>query len=357
MATTVPVQNAPTPISLDQLKQRLEDEVQKIINAGHLRPGIHITELFDSSAYKEMGDNLPDYWHNPSDTLYTLTRALPYLSASLQQQTRTYLQNEFANFPPYEIANIGWINGESREAYIMPEDIVWRYSSGPQTNSSDGEYWHNFPPDSFYGAYIYAQEFGGANTIFDQMKTKLETPPSDSYLAGRPYIHNAYIAGYIGYLGLERLAGYPESADKRAELDRLLALRVSQFSKDSPYIVPDTNDGWTTINYNRALNISRNFMFLVPELGNYLHDHAFTQVQEAISEYNIVAPNWFISEYDATAGEGSLQHLFDNPSIFQAKAYILKESRDELTKYLDVPAFERGDLFYIQNLIAAIEAP
>jgi hypothetical protein len=42
--------------------------------------------------------------------------------------------------------------------------------------------------------------------------------------------------------------------------------------------------------------------------------------------------------------------------MFQAKAYILKETREELTKYLDVPAFERGDLCYIQNLIAAVEA-
>jgi hypothetical protein len=42
--------------------------------------------------------------------------------------------------------------------------------------------------------------------------------------------------------------------------------------------------------------------------------------------------------------------------MFQAKAWILKEPRDELVKYLDVPGFPRGDLFYIQNLVAAIEA-
>ena len=50
-----------------------------------------------------------------------------------------------------------------------------------------------------------------------------------------PFVHNAYIAGYLGYLGLERLAGQPESSQIRQELDRLLQLRASQFSKNSAY--------------------------------------------------------------------------------------------------------------------------
>jgi hypothetical protein len=79
-------------------------------------------------------------------------------------------------------------------------------------------------------------------------------------------------------------------------------------------------------------------------------------VREAIDEYNYTAPYWFVARQEAVATEGVMQNLYDYPALFQAKAYILKQSREELTKYLDVPAFERGDLFYIQNLIAAIEA-
>ncbi len=96
---------------------------------------------------------------------------------------------------------------------------------------------------------------------------------------------------------------------------------------------------------------------MVPELGDYLHDHAYDKVQTAYEDYNYVAPYWFVARYGATEDEGVVQPLFDYYSLFQAKAYILKENRAELTKYLDVSAFEIGDLFYIQNLIAAIEAP
>jgi hypothetical protein len=56
-------------------------------------------------------------------------------------------------------------------------------------------------------------------------------------------------------------------------------------------------------------------------------------------------------------GEAMFQPLYDVRGMFGAKAMILKQSRDELVKYLDAPGFARGDLFYIQNLVSAIEAP
>jgi hypothetical protein len=43
--------------------------------------------------------------------------------------------------------------------------------------------------------------------------------------------------------------------------------------------------------------------------------------------------------------------------MLQAKAWILDETQDELYLYIDAPAFERGDLFYIQKLVGIIEAP
>ncbi len=95
-------------------------------------------------------------------------------------------------------------------------------------------------------------------------------------------------------------------------------------------------------------------MFLTPEIGDYMYVHLQPQVQEAVDEYNKIAPYWFVSKFDNSVGEGTLQHLYDSPAIFQAKAYALRQPYDELVKYLDAPAFARGDLFYIQNLVAAL---
>jgi hypothetical protein len=73
-----------------------------------------------------------------------------------------------------------------------------------------------------------------------------------------------------------------------------------------------------------------------------------------VTEYAEIEPYWFVSKYDRTYAEGVYQPLYDYNALFLAKAYILEEPYDELVKNLDVPAFYRGDLFYIQNLVAAL---
>jgi hypothetical protein len=345
LGETVEVQSPSVAIPPEVLKQILATEVQKMIDAGHLRPGYHGTGLGDMIMGYELG-YLSHYFHNPAETLYTLIRALPYLPPQLQQQTREYLQREFEDYPPYSVAHIGWQEGAPREAYITLPEVEARMTTYGQADGIWNSAW-NFPQYSFYGLWKYAQEFGGAEEIFDQIRNKLETPPSDNYLAEYPFIHNAYIAGYIGYLELQKLAGEPESPSIRAELNRLLRLRVAQFSKDNQYTGMD--------DYRRALNISKNFIYLVPELGDYLHDNALDEVQEALDEYNQIAPNWFVSKFDSSFDEARLHYLYDYHALFQAKALILHQSQGELVKYLDVPAFATGDLFYIQNLVAAIE--
>lgn len=348
-AQAVDVDRPGASVPVSTLNQRLADEVQKMIDAGHLRPGYHGTGVGDPS----MGPrHFSHYFHNPVDTIYTLIKALPYLPSDLRQQARAYIQQEYSRFPPYQTAHVGWQDGAAREWYdTLPEVQAKMDDFGPRATSwsygQDGWPW-DFPQYSFYGLWVYAQEFGGAADIYGRIKNRLESPPSDSYLADYPYIHNAYIAGYIGYLELEKLAGQPESTNVRNELDRLLRLRVSQFSKDNWFT------GWR--DYRRALNASKNFIYLVPELAAYMNEHAYAEVREAVDEYNYVIPCWFVSKYDSTFEEGMLHQLYDPPAVFQAKAYILQESQEELLKYLDVPAFATGDLFYIQNLIAVLEA-
>ena len=277
LAGTVTVQQTSTAPTVGELEQRLELEVQKILDAGHLRPGYStFSGLFDIQARELCGDNLSDYWHNPSDTLYTLIRALPHLSPSLQQEVKAYLQAEFAVYPPYNVIHMGLKDGAPREVFDLPPEIdadranwppsIWTSYNFVGWGGADQNI--KFPPHMFYALWKYAQLFGGAKQIFDASKSHLEPVPSSDILAKMPFVHNAYISGYLGYLELQKLAGYSESATVRTELDRLLTLRVSAFSKNSPY--PATT-GPTAETYCRTLNVARNFMFLVPELSISWH--------------------------------------------------------------------------------------
>lgn len=212
-------------------------------------------------------------------------------------------------------------------------------------------YW-DFPPYNFYAAWKYAVAFGGAKSIFDSMSAKFLPPPSNytTTFAEKPYWLNAYIAGYQGYLELQKLAGYQEDAAKRTQYNQLLAMRAQNFQKDNPlYSLTDHIPF-----YFRSLSVARNFIYMTPELAEYLSQNAKTKVQEAVSEYQYVEPYWFVSKFDDTVGEGTFQSAFEPFSLFQAKAYILKEPYPSLTKYIDVPAFAVGDLYYIQNLVAAL---
>lgn len=347
MARTVAGAVIAPSVTGDELRHRLIDEVRKILAAGHLRPGYRSTGLFDGHSRGELGDHLIDYFHDPSDTLYTLILALRYLPTDLQQSVRLYLQSEYNNYPPYLYTHVGWRDGAPREPFYLPQEVELDLVNNPPWAS--GAYYFggwDWPPQMFYALWKYADEFGTASTVFEFSRSKLTSPPSDAYLIEYPYVHNAYIAGYLGYLQLEALAGYAESINVSAELNRLLALRASTFDKDTPYTGGDTA---------RALSVARNFMFLVPELGQYLHDTIYGEVQEAVDEYEVIAPYWFVSDYDVTLGEGANQHFFDYWALFQAKALILQEPGIDLVKYLDVPAVQVGDLFYIQNLVAVLD--
>lgn len=373
LATIVPTQSAPTPPSKSELTQRLESEVKKMLDAGPLRPGYHAAGTIDwfTASYSDSMEygEIFDYFQNPADTVYTLLLAYPYLSLSTQQQVITYLQANYGPGEKYDftkIVHIGWGGGAAREVYDIPIEEqdqwgqVYRYPFDPSTQPICGScgYWQHFPPFSFYAAWKYAQIVGNndpefAKNIIDQMSDKLESPLSDETFIEKPYWLNLYIAGYEGYLELQKLAGYQQDQMKLATYQHLLDLRVNYFSKDTPFPPIGGDNG---IVYYNALAVARNFMFLTPELSDYLNQHIYSQIQTAIDEYNYVAPYWFVTKYDDSYGEGTFQHLYDTPALFQAQAWILKQPYNELVKWLDVPAFYQGDLFYIQNLVAALNA-
>jgi hypothetical protein len=347
MATIMQAPKANVSLHADELRANLAVEVRKMLAAGLLRPGYRSTGSFNGVTRDQIGDHLLDYWHDPSETLYTLSLALPHLPAQLQEEVKVYLRRLYTTYPPQEITHVGWRDGAPREPFAVPGRIQQDLAGHPAWVSGYGYEGWDWPPQMFYALWKYAEATGSAKPLFDASRKRLESPPRDAYLIEFPYVHNAYIAGYVGYLKLEALAGYPETASVRTQLTRLLSLRAARFDKDTPY------SGET---YYRGLSVARNFMYLVPELGQYLRDHAYEKVQEALADYSTVAPFWFVSNYDATVGEGSSHHFYDYHALFQARALILQEPGTELVKYLDVPAVQVGDLFYIQNLVATLDA-
>lgn len=353
-----------TSLDTAALVSSLEEELGKIIAAGHLKPGYGVTGHFDSPSQGSLGDSLLDYWHDSGDVHYVLLRALPFLNPPLQGDVRAYLQSEFSAFSPAQYAHIGWKDGRFRESFDFPPGMIVNIAAMPAqaTPVENFEGW-SLPPHNIYAVWKYAQAgLGNPNALFTQVQVKLRAPITanrpiltDDYLSSMPHIHNAYIAGYTGYVELAKLAGRPlsEYSAYQAELNRLMQLRSSQFTINLVH--------WSGLTPNAIRDYflmihAWNFMYMVPELSDYLADNNLSQVREALDHYTFQAPYWMIAHNRESQGENGIVPYQHAHSLFQARAKILGETQASLTKYLDSPIVPVGDLYYIDNIVSALEA-
>ena len=194
----------------DALRRRLSDEVQKILSAGHLRPGFDWG--YFAQVGKTRGDNFQDYWAYPWDIIYTLTMAYPHLPDSMRPAVQQYLANEYKTYPPYGYTYTGYANGANRNYFDLPPEVEAAVPGSEPTMYStynfpgwNGPDW-KWPPQMFYAVWKYAEQFGNAAQVFNEAKVRLYRPPADSVFATYPFALNAYIAGYHGYLQLKDLA-------------------------------------------------------------------------------------------------------------------------------------------------------
>ena len=258
-------------VSLDTLKQKLADEVQKMVSAGHLRPGYFSSGHVDGPSFSTCGADMLDYFHNPGDTFWALSTAYPYLTASQASQLKTYLQSELASYSPGSFGHIGW-SGAQREWFTLPPETDADRSSWGPTNWR-GEYefggWSykngntGVPPYNFYALWKYAVALNMTQaeslTLFNNTKSGLSrNVPADSFLATFPFVHNAYLSGFYGYMRLQERAGLTADSTINSAYQTLKTKRISNFTKNVPSSYPE--------NYCSAYNASRNFLYLAPEV-------------------------------------------------------------------------------------------
>lgn len=364
----------PPTISVPDIQSNLDNQIDKILQTGHLRPGYYNS----TRGFPEFAN----YFEDPGDTLYSLLLAYPHVSDGLKsalelyikQHFKMYFENEMSSRTGYWIDNpisydLNDIDGfgqlQQREWMPLPPEVTEDMKQHPASYWVGINWPWEYPQHNFYAMWLYAKQFYSDNPvkleeIYSLAKGRLEsTLPNEATLYDKPWIHNGFIAGYIGFLNLQELAGKAqEDASLRSavssNLNYLLDLRSNDFRKDSPWAneeiccSPDVD--------KRSFNIARNFLYLVPELSEYLRLNALDKVKEAVDEYEYVAPYWIATRYEASFAEFASDNLYTNHAMFQAKAYILQEPTEQLLKYIDVPAFKVGDLFYVQNLVAILES-
>ena len=136
------------------LRQTLAGEIQKMEQAGHLRPGYFTGGLMDSG-----GPGAWDFWANPGELINTLSQASALLDDAQRAALREYMAKEIASYPPWRIGFMGWGQGALRELFDIPPEEM-NGTVGRPTVSLNKE--PQGPPsfDSIYAMWNYGQATG-----------------------------------------------------------------------------------------------------------------------------------------------------------------------------------------------------
>jgi uncharacterized repeat protein (TIGR01451 family) len=344
----------PVPYPDPALVARLEEEIQAIVNAGHMAP--FFVERGFTTGYGIPGDSShPEdglvsfirgnvYWFSPGELIYTLSMAYPYLSAGLRSRVRSYLQDEMNRYPPLEpLPHPGqstWlVDGVRRETYSMTAKInVWPPPAPPLS--------------TLYALWAYADATGDWDYLeshWSQIKALFNGKKGnvDSYAA---------ISGAIGYARIAAHLGHPAEAQE-GENVAVAAMIAGQdfatFLETANTRYPDPRGRTTGLR-------APVFFGLVPEVGHYLRDtngDSATAYLDALTDYYDGQYLWYLTRLGLQREPG--ESSFHGPelawSVFLAKAYVQDTDRTVLWRCLDRP-WGLGDLYYLQKLVAAIEA-
>lgn len=387
-AETVVADEISVSVSESELTTILENEVQAIVDAGHLKPSyIFSGQITTSNRSRNIDDYFNHYWHNPADIHLVLIRALPFLSTDLQTEVETYLQSELTNYSPATYAHVGFVDGVQRDPYTYPPtetdfNSFTILTLDKQFSSNFANFW-TFPPHNVYALWKYAEAgLGNASTLFTAWgTTKLKVPIEDNFttingetidstnirdfLKSFPLISNSFIAGYKGYVELAQLAGEPASTyqDHETELNKLLQWKVEDLMT-----YPDPQEPYVCDYecYYESMITYYHFAYMTPELAEYLVENdmdpgdpgydAEKDIEAILQEYRDIAPYWMQAHNGQTQGEYTIQPYQQTYSLFQARAQVEQASFEELVKNLDEPIVPVGDLYYIDNVVAALEA-
>ena len=117
--TYLPIQNTQSAVVQPNLTALLENEIMKMINAGHLKAGYHV----QNQLLAQWGQ-IFNYFTFPGDTLLALAQAYPYLSSGSKTSLANYIREEWSMyFYPTAYATRGFAEGADRQPISLPPKL------------------------------------------------------------------------------------------------------------------------------------------------------------------------------------------------------------------------------------------
>jgi hypothetical protein len=278
------------------------------------------------------------FWNDPADLYQTLAMAWPALDAPLREKARQYAREEFAAHNPITTKSLPVDQGLQRTNYRMPYP--------------DARNWESRLPGirRLYPLWAWADTSDDWELLREAwpqivrpLLEQVKLPPQPEQVI----FQNDLISGVIAYARLARRFGDAE-AEKQA-VDAVVALLRARVEAERTY---------TKTHFHQRLLLRTQpsrYLFLCPELGRLVRDHAPDVATELYARYiEHLRPTWYLAwgplSYDAW--ETSIDRPNNSWAVFCARAMIFNDDGAKLSRHLDLP-WCKADLYYLQKLALA----
>jgi hypothetical protein len=312
----------------DDLKAKLAAEVRELI-AQTWQPLIFPPGKHPREAYRIFAD--------PTETLFTLARAYPYVDADLQAGIRRYVQAQHLASLQGGIGK----DGAVRSFYDIAPDKLFRVVDDI-TRCDVARLYPLWLWASATGDWEQVEnDWGRLKTLVDQPANKMEED-----------CRNGYLAGLIAYCRIADHMKDEESRQKGLNVARV-ALRerlVYEFAHTKGGLISE-------VPVSRS--IFARWRYLTPEIGRFLAHYAGQTHQSLMDVYvDYQRPTWYLAWGVETLWRNESPFALPTTSaeVFMARAWVLGEPLEKLVSALDIP-WCQADLFYLQKLVLCLEAP
>ncbi len=311
------------------------------------------------------------YFRDPTEEAYILALAYPYLSASLQQQTLSHLNDLWTTFSdPLGVAiSFSDLNGHRRERYYINNDAG-------QYAVEEGGHFATEAEDRLYHLWGYAHYTGGWDFIVNYWETIRNTAHSiaPTEIASGSFPHysvNHRVASLIGYTRMadHLRSAYPGNPSYQDEYTWALdaattALRARlQWERDHQPTGSPWSQQWMRESDDENIFLRTSWATggqipryngLVPAIARALRDYAWDDMALQNAFVDTVVPAQHLAwSFIPNRGEIFSNLLPQSREVFLAKALIMEEETDALLDHLSYP-WCRGDLYYVERLVYII---
>jgi hypothetical protein len=374
------------------LQQKLEHHIRQMLDAGHLAPLLYIYGGIGGTWFSHF------YWATSTELSQALSAAYPFLSDPLQRRIQEYLRNEFQTNPPFSFNREHYTGDTLRTPYDFPWAEMRQLNYALKREQDRRNWDHLF---ELYGFDVYLRLTGEQPGPHLQQKVHelaMEMIAKQDWAIMGParrrdikdrhalFYYNlqgcaTYNRWLTGAIGLTRLARRFDWWDEQRIglylLAKLSMARIAQARyvslmyqyglvrgnpKDDNRTVLHIDTACTVIGRGPLeVGVHQNqeippFNDLTEEVGYWLGKYARNECKIYLDHLDYSLPLWYISEapkQQATEHRTSPLQNYNGNTL--AQYWILGKRRQAFTHYIDTTRFI-GDLYYIQNLAAAIDS-